>query len=96
MAEDNSTVSAAPDAQPHIGDLIRDLLNIKGAVELSRRAVYGTMNLVDVQDHPEQCAEIISAVESTLTITESAIERLYEKLAVVDDAQPIGKAVPRA
>jgi hypothetical protein len=84
MADDNSTALEAPRGHSRPSDLLNDLLDIKGTVQVSRRAVYSTMNRVTLEDYPEESAETLQAAEGALTLVESAIERLYEQLEAMD------------
>jgi hypothetical protein len=76
----NSRVAGPQSALPARGDLLNALLDIKGAVHISRRTLYDTMNQATLQENPRESAAAISAAESTLTLTEAAIERLYGQL----------------
>ena len=88
MADDNSTALEAPSALLTRYDLLNALLNIKGTVQLSRKAVYDTMNIGDLRDNAEQSAETLQAAEGALTLTEAAIEQLYEQIEAIDKLWP--------
>jgi hypothetical protein len=75
-----SKLQPAAAALPEPGDLLNALLDIKGTVQISRQAVYNIMNTVTLREHPEEAAETLQAAEGALTLTEAAIERLYEQL----------------
>ena len=87
MADDNS-IPAMQTVFPNHGALLDTLLDIKGAVTLSRQAIYNTMNPADMENHLEESAKTLQAAEGTLTMTEAAIERLYEQLEAMGKSWP--------
>lgn len=88
MATDDSTTTTAAAALLDHFNVLNTLLDIKGAVRLSRKAVYDTMNEVTLRDHPTESAATLSSADGVLTLAENAIERLYERLASISDAWP--------
>jgi hypothetical protein len=87
MATDNSTTPALPE---HV-DVLNALLDIKGAVRLSRQTV---------GDNVDGNASI-EAVDGVLTLAEAAIERLYLQLDGMRDTWPqvaaeVAHVAPRA
>lgn len=87
MATDSLQPQAAA-ALPEHCDVLNALLDIKGAVGLSRRAVSNTMDVVTLEHHALESQETLSATESVLTLAESAIERLYEQLDAMRNNWP--------
>lgn len=88
MATDSLQPKPAAAALPAHGDVINALLDIKGAVQLSRQAVYNTMNEVTLRDHPMESAVTLSSTDGVLNLAEAAIERLYDQLAAIGDVWP--------
>lgn len=87
MAIDNSTTLPASPALPEHCDVLNALLNLKGAIRLSREAVYTQMGTDD---------DLVAA-EGVLELAESEIERIYAILesAAVAKAWPfVTEAVP--
>lgn len=82
MADDNSTTIPGAAALPEHADLLNALLNLKGAIRLSREAVYNQMNGNDG----------LVAAEGVLQLAENEMERIY---AMVDCSR-IAKAWPNA
>lgn len=77
-----------PAELPNHGELLNALLDIKGAVQISRQAVYNTMSRVTLEDHPEDSADTLQAAEGTLTLAGAAIERLYEQIEAAGKMWP--------
>jgi hypothetical protein len=89
MATDSLQPQAVAAALLDHGDVLNALLDIKGAVRLSRQAVYDTMNEATLRADPTESAAILSSTDGVLTLAENAIERLYEQLAVMSEAWPV-------
>ncbi|MDB6083721.1 MAG: hypothetical protein JWN43_1602 [Gammaproteobacteria bacterium] len=79
MADDNSTPPAGAAPSDHC-DVLNGLLNLKGAIRLSREAVYRQMGTND---------DLVSA-EGVLHLAEKEMERLYAMV----DCPAIAKAWP--
>ena len=80
MATDDSTTPAAPAASPTHGDVINAVLNLKGAIHLSREAVYRKMGIDD---------DLVSA-EAVLELAEAEIDRLNAMI----DCNAVSEAWP--
>jgi hypothetical protein len=91
MATDDSTTTTAAAALPEHCDVLNALLDIKGAMGISRRLVSSTADVVTLAEHAMESANTLSGVDGVLTLAEAAIERLYEQLAAMSDAWPASR-----
>ena len=93
MATDNCTTPPAAPALPNHGDLLNALIDIRGAVRLSHRAVSTAADLVGEHlpaDEAGGTGNILTDADGALTLVETALQRLYDQI----DAPALRQAWP--